>query len=225
MKIKRYMAESMRAALAQVRAEQGPDAVILSSRRVEEGIEVIAAVDYDEALFAGATQKRTAVGAAGTVQPPALVRSPEPPPASSPMSLFDQMLGSEEVFRLVMPPDDDEKAPAAAATVLESKGAPDGSYHEMQREMKELREMLRGAHAEGPRFEGFVQPHRRASGDLSAGGRQVESGQRRRHRAGRVHGRRQDDDHRQIGDALEHAAWKTGYSAGEHRWETSRSTR
>ena len=144
MKIKRYMAESMRAALAQVRAEQGPDAVILSSRRVEEGIEVIAAVDYDEALFAGATQKRAAVGAAVTVQPPAVVRSPEPPPASSPMSLFDQMLGSEEVFRLVMPPDDGEKAPAAAATVRESNGAPDGSYHEMQREMKELREMLRG---------------------------------------------------------------------------------
>src|ERR1700732_3363577 len=58
MKIKRYMAASMRAALAQVRSEQGPDAVILSSRRVEEGIEVIAAVDYDEALFADATQKR-----------------------------------------------------------------------------------------------------------------------------------------------------------------------
>ncbi|SRR6266403_44157 len=144
MKIKRYMAESMRAALAQVRAEQGPDAVILSSRRAEEGIEVIAAVDYDEALFAGATQKRTAVGAAAAMQPPAVIRSPEPPPASSPMSLFDQMLGSEEVFRLVMPPDDDDKAPAAAATARESKGAPDGSYQEMQREMKELREMLRG---------------------------------------------------------------------------------
>jgi flagellar biosynthesis protein FlhF len=143
----------MRAALAQVRAEQGPDAVILSSRRVEEGIEVIAAVDYDEALFAGATQKRTAVGAAGTVQPPVVVRSPEPPPASSPMSLFDQMLGSEEVFRLVMPPDD-EKAPAAAAQqaappqavapARESSRAVEGSYQEMQREMKELREMLRG---------------------------------------------------------------------------------
>ncbi|MHB8477904.1 MAG: flagellar biosynthesis protein FlhF, partial [Steroidobacteraceae bacterium] len=52
MKIKRYTAESMRAALAQVRAEQGPDAVILSSRRIEDGIEVIAAVDYDEGLFA-----------------------------------------------------------------------------------------------------------------------------------------------------------------------------
>jgi flagellar biosynthesis protein FlhF len=55
-KIKRYLAASMRAALTQVRAEQGPEAVILSSRRVNEGIEVIAAVDYDEALIAGATR-------------------------------------------------------------------------------------------------------------------------------------------------------------------------
>ena len=57
MKIKRYTAPSMRAALALVRAEQGPDAVILSSRRSEEGIEVIAAVDYDEALFADAKRQ------------------------------------------------------------------------------------------------------------------------------------------------------------------------
>src|SRR5580658_6133435 len=56
-KIKRYMADSMRAALDQVRIEQGPDAVILSSRRVNEGIEVIAAVDYDEALIAGAARQ------------------------------------------------------------------------------------------------------------------------------------------------------------------------
>jgi flagellar biosynthesis protein FlhF len=60
MKIKRYTAPSMRAALALVRSEQGPDAVILSSRRSEEGIEVIAAVDYDEALFADATRQRAA---------------------------------------------------------------------------------------------------------------------------------------------------------------------
>src|ERR1700721_1843283 len=60
MKIKRYTAPSMRAALALVRSEQGPDAVILSSRRGEEGLEVIAAVDYDEALFADAKRHRTA---------------------------------------------------------------------------------------------------------------------------------------------------------------------
>src|SRR5450631_136011 len=77
MKIKRYTAVSMRAALAQVRAEQGPDAVILSSRRSDQGIEVIAAVDYDEALFVDATRQR-----ASTVSPevpmPAPNLSPEP---------------------------------------------------------------------------------------------------------------------------------------------------
>ncbi len=61
MKIKRYTAPSMREALARVRAEQGADAVILSSRRGEEGIEVIAAVDYDEALFVEANRQRSAV--------------------------------------------------------------------------------------------------------------------------------------------------------------------
>ena len=50
MKIKRYFAADMRQAIRKVREEQGPDAVILSNRRVEGGIEIVAAVDYDEAL-------------------------------------------------------------------------------------------------------------------------------------------------------------------------------
>jgi flagellar biosynthesis protein FlhF len=68
MKIKRYTAPSMRAALALVRSEQGPDAVILSSRRGDDGIEVIAAVDYDEALFADATRQRAATAAPAEVE-------------------------------------------------------------------------------------------------------------------------------------------------------------
>lgn len=40
----------MRSVLRRVREDQGDDAVILSNRRVEEGIEIIAAIDYDEAL-------------------------------------------------------------------------------------------------------------------------------------------------------------------------------
>lgn len=51
MKIKRYLDTDMRQVLRRVREDQGPDAVILSNRRVEDGIEVIAAVDYDEALI------------------------------------------------------------------------------------------------------------------------------------------------------------------------------
>jgi flagellar biosynthesis protein FlhF len=47
MKIKHYRAADMRQALRQVREAQGPDAVILSSRRIARGVEVVAAVDYD----------------------------------------------------------------------------------------------------------------------------------------------------------------------------------
>ena len=47
MKIRRYIAKDMRQALNQVRDAQGPDAVILSSRRTEEGVEVVAAVDFE----------------------------------------------------------------------------------------------------------------------------------------------------------------------------------
>src|SRR5258708_2436109 len=77
MKIKRYTAASMRAALALVRAEQGPDAVILSSRRGDDGIEVIAAVHYDEALFADAKRQPSAP----IIAAPAAVPSPAPAPA------------------------------------------------------------------------------------------------------------------------------------------------
>ncbi len=48
MKIKHYRAPDMRTALRQVRDAQGPDAVILSSRRIQGGVEVVAAIDYDE---------------------------------------------------------------------------------------------------------------------------------------------------------------------------------
>ncbi len=48
MKIKRFQAQDMRQAMRLVRDEQGVDAVILSTRRSDGGIEIITAVDYDE---------------------------------------------------------------------------------------------------------------------------------------------------------------------------------
>ncbi|WP_411834801.1 flagellar biosynthesis protein FlhF [Pseudoxanthomonas mexicana] len=50
MKIKRFVAPDMRTAFAMVRQEHGPDAVILSNRMTEDGIEIVAASNYDEAL-------------------------------------------------------------------------------------------------------------------------------------------------------------------------------
>ncbi len=51
MKIKRYFATDMRQAIQMVRDAQGPDAVILSNRRVDGGVEIVAAVDYDEKMY------------------------------------------------------------------------------------------------------------------------------------------------------------------------------
>ncbi len=62
MKIKRFFADDIRQALRQVREALGPDAVILSNKSVEGGVELVAAKDYDENAF-HATQK--------SVEPPA----------------------------------------------------------------------------------------------------------------------------------------------------------
>ncbi|HEY8585918.1 MAG TPA: flagellar biosynthesis protein FlhF [Rhodanobacter sp.] len=56
MKIKRFVAPDMRQAMREVREEQGPEAVILSTRRLDDGIEVVAAIDYDESLVREATR-------------------------------------------------------------------------------------------------------------------------------------------------------------------------
>ena len=48
MKIKRYFAPDIREAIRMVREEQGPDAVILSNRKVDGGVEIVAARDFDE---------------------------------------------------------------------------------------------------------------------------------------------------------------------------------
>ncbi|MCP4407866.1 MAG: flagellar biosynthesis protein FlhF [Gammaproteobacteria bacterium] len=50
MRIKRFFAADMRQAIRLVRTEQGPEAVILSSRAVNGGIEIISAMDYDQRL-------------------------------------------------------------------------------------------------------------------------------------------------------------------------------
>lgn len=51
MKIKRFVADDMRTALRKVSDTLGPDAVILSNNRIAEGIEIVAAIDYDESLI------------------------------------------------------------------------------------------------------------------------------------------------------------------------------
>jgi flagellar biosynthesis protein FlhF len=140
MKIKRYTAVSMRAALAQVRAEQGPDAVILSSRRGEDGIEVIAAVDYDEALFVDANRQRPAP----TIAPPAVVPAAVPVSVIAPLApLAPRAPIAPAAPRTATP----ARAPAAPPILAQrppqrSSAATEVGYGAMQRELQDLRRIL-----------------------------------------------------------------------------------
>ncbi|HEX5793969.1 MAG TPA: flagellar biosynthesis protein FlhF [Rheinheimera sp.] len=49
MKIKRFVAKDMRTALTEVKEFLGPDAIILSNKKVAEGVEIVAAIDHEPA--------------------------------------------------------------------------------------------------------------------------------------------------------------------------------
>ena len=51
MKIKRFFAENIRQAMQMVREELGADAVIMSNRAVDGGVEIVAARDFDEQVI------------------------------------------------------------------------------------------------------------------------------------------------------------------------------
>jgi flagellar biosynthesis protein FlhF len=132
MKIKRYTAASMRAALALVRAEQGPDAVILSSRRGDDGIEVIAAVDYDEALFADA-KRQTAAPVIAAPAVSASAPAPAPAVAPAPAATTRPAAAARPISN------------SAPATVTAARTAPRSDaaeYGAMQRELQVMRRML-----------------------------------------------------------------------------------
>src|SRR5580704_14575584 len=149
MKIKRYTAPSMRAALALVRAEQGPDAVILSSRRGEEGIEVIAAVDYDEALFADAKRQAprstpvpglapaTIAPAAAPAPAPAAAATTRAPSAARPPSNVPRPVATARATPAA-------PAPAPAPASVSARAAPRAAadYGAMQRELQDMRRLL-----------------------------------------------------------------------------------
>jgi flagellar biosynthesis protein FlhF len=49
-KIRRFVAKDMRSALAQIKDELGADAVIMSNKKIPEGVELMAAIDYSQPL-------------------------------------------------------------------------------------------------------------------------------------------------------------------------------
>ena len=100
MKIKRFVAADMRSAMNLVRKEHGPDAVILSNRRIEEGVEIVAAAHYDESVVQRALETARKDSA------------PAPAPAPRPRTAADAMIAA--MTRRRTPEQDVE--PVAATT-------------------------------------------------------------------------------------------------------------
>lgn len=125
MKIKRFVASDMRQAMRRVREEQGPDAVILSSRRTDEGIEIIAAIDYDESLIREAALQsgnggHLEVEAAPQILPPPATAARPAQAAPAKSALFSSHEGIADIARRASappPPPVARSQPAVASTV------------------------------------------------------------------------------------------------------------
>ena len=63
MKIKRFFAADIRQAMRMVKDELGPDAVIMSNRAVDGGIEIVAARDFDEQMIHNKLQEQSVASA------------------------------------------------------------------------------------------------------------------------------------------------------------------
>jgi flagellar biosynthesis protein FlhF len=60
MKVKRFVAQDMRQALKMVREALGPDAVILSNKSIDGGVELMAAIDFDQASISESEERTPA---------------------------------------------------------------------------------------------------------------------------------------------------------------------
>jgi flagellar biosynthesis protein FlhF len=91
MKIVRHIAPDMRQAMRSIREQLGEDAVILSSRKTPEGVEVTAAVDFDASTLTGAQAAALTAqplptqpaAASYALAPPATERSARESPAGT----------------------------------------------------------------------------------------------------------------------------------------------
>ena len=118
MKIKRFVAADMRTALRMVRAEHGPDAVILSNRRTEEGVEIVAASNYDEnAVQRALMDAQRGNEPAGAPGAPGAAAAADPAPAADFASAMAAALATPTARAVaVLPPEVVMAAPAREAT-------------------------------------------------------------------------------------------------------------
>jgi flagellar biosynthesis protein FlhF len=135
MKIVRHTARDMRQALRSIREQLGEDAVILSSRRLGNGVEVTAAVDFDAGM--GKAALMAAAEAAVAASPP----PPSPPPRSLPAPSLPAPAPVLEAAPPVVPAAAAPLAPLAPMLDPQDE-APEAPAHIMGKELQTLRRML-----------------------------------------------------------------------------------
>ncbi|EIL96767.1 flagellar biosynthesis protein FlhF [Rhodanobacter thiooxydans] len=133
MKIKRFVAPDMRQAMREVREEQGPEAVILSTRRLDEGIELVAAIDYDESLVREAVRHGAPIAAA-----PADAEAAAAGPRAAPVEVAAPVTPRQR--KAAMPPTAPPANELPAMRPLMEQAAQDTA--QMRSELGSLREML-----------------------------------------------------------------------------------
>lgn len=102
MKIKRFFASDVRSAMRMVREELGEDAVILSNRRVNGGIEIVSAIDYDENVLRQEVQQEHTRAKQETEQTTSAPINSEQQPATQQSSKKPQIIWSQEPTLLEM---------------------------------------------------------------------------------------------------------------------------
>lgn len=129
MKIRRFFAADMRQALRQIKQTLGADAVILSNRNVKGGVELVAAVDYDESAFSNLGQITPA--SENTVE--TIPQTADAETSATPQHFVEDSLTLEDV-------------PTAASSSSRAKPrvewSQDPVLREMHHEMQALRRMM-----------------------------------------------------------------------------------
>jgi flagellar biosynthesis protein FlhF len=129
MKIRRFFAADMPQALRQIKGTLGADAVILSNKSVEGGVELVAAVDYDQNAFENLDQ----------VIPPSRRQDDLALPSAAAEASSERLHFVEESPLLEDQPKGTSSSPVARPQVEWSQ---DPVLREMRSEMQAMRRMM-----------------------------------------------------------------------------------
>ena len=150
MKIKRVCAPNIREAMRRVREELGPEAVILSNSRVTNGIEIVAAIGYDDRLVQEEQLAAVAEPAPARLEPASDLPTEEPKSSSSAQlftNVFKSVASAVKAAPAARPPVDHAVAPAPAE--LKAGGnkprvvwSQDPLLVDMQNEIKRMHSLL-----------------------------------------------------------------------------------